>query len=477
MTTPEVVRRGDDPLGNRFVGGPRPGNDPDCEGAAKPAVLIARAVWLQLGFVLASLGAVLVAPSAEAQFKGVQPIFNQQLGAWPASNQTRPIVNGPVGSGPGGGGHGPGGHGGGHHHHGSLPGYWIGGYFPWGWGGSGWGWGYPVPYPYAGPGYSFIPGYNWYGVAPPVVVVQPQIVQVPMQVPQLPANAVAANRPAAGNVQPPVGVGGGVAGNGAMLPPPRVIRPDANAPGAETEILRRVIALRKSDANDRTRADQAIADGDQEFADGQYRRAMLDYRDALKRAPDYPLALFRAGHAHTVLGDYDLAVTYFGMGLELSRDTVRDGFTLDTLYKGDAISKQQHYGELGAALRRQPQDGGLNYLMGMMLHYDGNAAKAEEYFRKAVDLPGRHRPYAAMYLPDEPPAAPVAAAEPMPAPPVQAPAVQAPLPQVPLQPAPALQAPALQAPAVQAPPAVPQAATPQEAKPAGAKPPVPRPVN
>jgi tetratricopeptide (TPR) repeat protein len=209
---------------------------------------------------------------------------------------------------------------------------------------------------------------------------------------------------------------------------------------------------------------------------------MLDYRDALKRAPDYPLALFRAGHAHTVLGDYDLAVTYFGMGLELSRDTVRDGFTLDTLYKGDAISKQQHYGELGAMLRRQPQDGGLNYLMGMMLHYDGNATKAEEYFRKAVELPGRHRPYAAMYLPDEPPAPPVPAVPPVPAaapvpapapaPPLQAAAVQAPLPQVPLQPAPAVQAPP-----VQAPPAVPQAAAPQQVKPAGAKPPVPRPVN
>jgi hypothetical protein len=159
------------------------------------------------------------------------------------------------------------------------------------------------------------------------------------------------------------------------------------------------------------------------------------------------------------------------MGLELSRDTVRDGFTLDTLYKGDAISKQQHYGELGAALRRQPQDGGLNYLMGMMLHYDGNATKAEEYFRKAVELPGRHRPYAAMYLPAEHPAAPVAAAAPVPAPapapPVQAAAVQAPLPQAPLQPAPAVQVPL----------AVPQVAAPQEVKPAGAKPPVPRPVN
>lgn len=462
MTTRAGVRRGNDPLGAPVAGGPPPGNDPLWKAGAKPAVSIARAVWLPLGCVVASLGTVLLAPSAEAQFKGVQPIFNQQLGAWPASNQTRPIVNGPIVNGHGGGGHGPG-----HHHHGSLPGYWIGGYYPWGWGGSGWGWGYPVPYPYAGPGYSFIPGYNWYGVAPPVVVVQPQIVQVPMQVPvqvpQLPANAVAANRPAAGNVQPPLAGGG----NNAMLPPPRVIRPDANAPGAETEILRRVIALRKSDANDRTRADQAIADGDQEFADGQYRRAMLDYRDALKRAPDYPLALFRAGHAHTVLGDYDLAVTYFGMGLELSRDTVRDGFTLDTLYKGDAISKQQHYGELGAALRRQPQDGGLNYLMGMMLHYDGNATKAGEYFRKAVELPGRHRPYAAMYLPDAPPAAPLPAAAPVPAPPVQAAAVQAPLPQVPLQPAPAVQVPL----------AVPQAAAPQEVKPAGAKPPVPRPVN
>jgi len=189
------------------------------------------------------------------------------------------------------------------------------------------------------------------------------------------------------------------------LPAPRQILPADNGEAGEAEIVRRVTALKPSNVDGRLRADQAIADGDREFASGRQRRAITKFRDATRRAPDYSAGYFRAGHAHTAVGDYDQAVTNFAMALEIARTTNRDGFTLDTLYQDDQQSKQQHLAALGGALRQRPNEGGLHFLLGLTLHYDGNPLKAREHFRRAVELPGRHRPYAAMYLPAPPPAA------------------------------------------------------------------------
>ncbi len=232
------------------------------------------------------------------------------------------------------------------------------------------------------PGYGYYNGwpqtsyYPAYSPAPifvqPHVQIQPVIVQP--QVPQAAANVAAMPN---------------------ANPAPRRV-------AAEDEILRRVSVLRASNEAGRTRADNLIADGDREFAAQEYRRAASKYREAIGRAPDYAAGHLRAGHAYTATGDYELAVTYFAMGFELARTSDRGGFSLEALYRGNRLAKEEHMESLADAILRQPAEGGLLFLTGLALHYDGKPLQARDYFRRAAEMPGRHRPYAAMFLPAPP---------------------------------------------------------------------------
>lgn len=196
----------------------------------------------------------------------------------------------------------------------------------------------------------------------------------------------------------------------AVTVPPAVVQPppaqaQAPAPAAprraalDDEIRRRVVALKPSTEAGRLRSDELIADGDREFIAQQYRKAAAKYREAITKAPDYPPGHLRAGHAYVATGDYELAVTYFAMGFELSRTIERPGFTLTDLYHGNQLAKEQHQESLADAILRQPEDGGLLFLAGVTQHYDGRPLQARDYFRRAAEMPGRHQPYAAMFLP------------------------------------------------------------------------------
>lgn len=318
--------------------------------------------------------AVAFPDSATAQLPGVQPIFNDQLGGWSAiqPNGGRPPGNQPR---PGVGG-------------GNV----INVPYPW-WGGNVWGspWGHPYGYNYYPPGfgYSQFGGWrNWsvYQAQPvqPIIVVQPQIVMPP-------------------------------AANVGAMPVPAIVNRAGGPMRDDLEIARRAAALKASNEAGRMRADQLIADGDREFAAGSYRRAAQKYRESINRAQDYATAYFRAGHAYSANGDFELAVTYFAMALELARTPDRGGFTLDSLYRGDDAAKVNHLRALDIAAARQPLEGGLPFLTGMLLHYDGNPLQARDHFRRAADLPGRHRPYTAMFLPPEPKEPPENAAGEIPA--------------------------------------------------------------
>ena len=176
-------------------------------------------------------------------------------------------------------------------------------------------------------------------------------------------------------------------------------QPKAAPPAAEEEITRRVAALKPSTDAGRLHSDELIAAGDREFVAQQFRRAAAKYRDAIAKAPDYPPAHLRAGHAYIATGDYELAVTYLAMGFELSKTIERPDFSLTDLYRGNNVAKDQHFEALADAVLRQPEDGSLLFLTGITLHYDGHPLQARDYFRRAAAIPGRHQPYAAMFVP------------------------------------------------------------------------------
>lgn len=255
---------------------------------------------------------------------------------------------------------------------------------------------YYSPYSYYGWG-GTLPGYGYYGNWPypqgmpgGPILVQPQVqvnplIVAPEQGPQAPGQQAAGRQ---------------------AVPPAAAADVAAAGQAAEEEILRRVAVLKPSTEAGRAQAQRLIASGDREFAAQQYRRAAANYRNAIGQAPDDATAHLRAGHAYTATGDYALAVTYFAMGLELAKTTQRAGFALDALYQEDQAAKQRHLERLAEATLNRPEDGGLLFLTGIMLHYDGKPLQARDYFRRAAELPGQHRRYASMFLPAAPRAAP-----------------------------------------------------------------------
>jgi len=274
--------------------------------------------------------------------------------------------------------------------------------------------GYGYPYGY-GTGYGYYDGFSARGplIYPPAITVVPHGVPLTAEMlngtystPVMPYGYdFGVGDPPVTIVRPMVPQAGANAQNAPQNapqiapPPPAPPLPKVGRPAPEDEITRRVAALKPSTDVGRLRSDELMADGDREFANQQYRRAAAKYREAIAKAPDYPPAHLRAGHAYIATGDHDLAITYLAMGFELSRTMERPGFSLEDLYRGNDLAKQQHHEALADAVLRQPNDGGLLFLTGIVQHDDGRPLQARDYFRRAAELPGRHQPYAKMFLP------------------------------------------------------------------------------
>jgi hypothetical protein len=277
--------------------------------------------------------------------------------------------------------------------------------------------GYPSAFGYGHPHHGYAAGYGYFGgfyprgpiIYPPAITVVPH--GVPLTAEMLNGTYSTPIMPYGydfGVGDPPINVviPRGPQGNAAAQNPPQIVPPppappvpQVGPPAPEDEIIRRVAVLKPSTDAGRLRSDQLMADGDREFANQQYRRAAAKYREAIARAPDYPPSHLRAGHAYIATGDYDLAVTYLAMGFELARTTERPGFSLEDLYRGNNLAKEQHHEALADAVLRQPDDGSLLFLSAIVQHYDGRPLQARDYFRRAAELPGRHQPYARMFLP------------------------------------------------------------------------------
>jgi hypothetical protein len=173
------------------------------------------------------------------------------------------------------------------------------------------------------------------------------------------------------------------------------------------EIRRRVAVLKRSTPAGRQRADRMISAGDAAFAKQIYARAVALYRDAIARAPDYAEAHFRLAHAYVATRRYNLALKSAMTALELAGSSRRDGFSLAEMYRGNKFAREQHDENLGNAALREPQDGGLQFLIGFTTFYSPNPLKARQYFREAMLFQGAHQAYVRQFLPVVPIADPV----------------------------------------------------------------------
>ncbi len=194
---------------------------------------------------------------------------------------------------------------------------------------------------------------------------------------------------------------------------PRFNVPQANVvpPGlandASGEIQRRVDVLRRSTPEGRDRADRLLAQGDALFALQRFSAASAKYRDAMAKAPDYPKPHFRLAHCSIATASFDLALTHSLMALELAGSAERVNFSLDELYRGNELTKQSHFERLQDAILREPNDGGLVFLLALTLHYDDRPWEARQQFIASQAMPGAHQAYVHLFLPIVPVAEPI----------------------------------------------------------------------
>ena len=69
------------------------------------------------------------------------------------------------------------------------------------------------------------------------------------------------------------------------------------------------------------------------------------------------------------------------------------------MYQGDQFARTQHMRRLLDASQREPDDGGLQFLIGLTLFYDGQRVKARQHFLAAEKLPGVQQFFTRFYLP------------------------------------------------------------------------------
>jgi hypothetical protein len=148
----------------------------------------------------------------------------------------------------------------------------------------------------------------------------------------------------------------------------------------------RTITSTRSSVDLLARSRRLIRLGDESFGSGRYRDALSRYRDAAMTSPELAEVHFRKGHAYLANGQLALAADAFRRGLALEPTAHRDGFRLSDLYGDDTVARDVHLENLAAEALMKEESADAYFLLGMMLHFDGDSARADKFFAKAVEL-------------------------------------------------------------------------------------------
>ena len=133
--------------------------------------------------------------------------------------------------------------------------------------------------------------------------------------------------------------------------------------------------------------------GDALFGQQKYAEANDRYRKASRSAPQLADAWFRQGFAMAAIGRYDLAVGAIKRGLSLDPAWPKSAFRLNDLYGADEMAKNAHLDGLAQAAEEKPTDGDLLFMVGVYLHFDGQADRARKFFQRAAEIAGDDADY------------------------------------------------------------------------------------
>ena len=171
--------------------------------------------------------------------------------------------------------------------------------------------------------------------------------------------------------------------------------------------------MQPSTAAAKVRSLRSQHEGDLQFRNLQFAVAARRYREALTAAEDRPEPYFRLAFAEAALGDFAEAVRLYKLGLQLDSGWPDHGPTLDWLLgEGNLLTKTQVKQRVADWTLENIRDPDRLFLLGVLLHKDGDADKARLLFETAEALAGR-KPYLAAFLSSVAvaPAAPAGAGE------------------------------------------------------------------
>lgn len=183
---------------------------------------------------------------------------------------------------------------------------------------------------------------------------------------------------------------------------PPAFRPDVHlnaVPENNIDAPAEPVVPRASNARSVALGRRFIEFGDAQFLDQKYTTAYLRYKEAVKAAPLLADAWFRQGFALVASGRYEWAARALKRGLELDPKWPRAGFRIDLLYGDNRMARQAHLDALAQAALDDPEDPDLLFLMGVMLHCDGEAQRASPFFQRAMELAGAEIAHLKAFLP------------------------------------------------------------------------------
>ena len=178
--------------------------------------------------------------------------------------------------------------------------------------------------------------------------------------------------------------------------------PEPTAPaaaGVVTKDLTELRTVREASPEYHRKAEQFIAQGDMLFREQKYQQAVERYKVAVEMAPDSAEAYWHKGHAYAATKRYVLAAANFRRALVLNPDIGRDGFTLDTLYGDTRMAKAAHLEAIAGYCLENPAAAEAYFTLGVFLHYNGEAERAEKFFARAGELAGPDATYLTLFAP------------------------------------------------------------------------------
>jgi tetratricopeptide (TPR) repeat protein len=169
-------------------------------------------------------------------------------------------------------------------------------------------------------------------------------------------------------------------GGAAMADPPA--RDDPPEPKARAD--------RASNSHANELAWKYIGYGDTLFAKQKYSEANDRYRKAARSAPQIAAPWFREGFALAAGGRYDLSAAAVKRGLKLDPDWPKSNVDLDQLFGGNAAAKKACLDALAAAVKDKPADADRVFMLGVLLHFDGQLNRATALFEHAEEIAGNN---------------------------------------------------------------------------------------